>query len=443
MTVSQADARHIFQSLRGGYVPERGLDAFAVGIERQRNEMQRLLDYVDDDDSGLVKFLRGGYGCGKTFMSKLTLLDARRRGFATSYVVVSDNDLHFHKFSDVYRKTLRGLGTASCPEGALGDILDRWIARLEDELISVGEDPEADDFGEKVRREIASKLETSTAGAVPAEFVRVVQAIFEAKEEGEFSEAGALLSWLSGSESVAHSAKRRADIKGDIKDGTALEYLKAILAITKAAGYKGMVIAVDEVETILRMRRDVRGKSLNGIRQIVDAAGSFPGLLWVFTGTPEFYDSKRGVASLPPLYDRIEFIKEGDFASSRQPQLELKPFDRERLYEVAVRLRELFPANQPKRIDAKITDRFIEQLVDEVTEGFAGDVGVVPRQFLRRFVNHLDLVEERSDYDPSQIAGFDDDALTPEEQAALSGDSTYDSDDDSDGDDLVPAEDVW
>lgn len=446
MTVSQKDARHIFQSLRGGYVPERGLDAFAVGIERQRNEMHRLLDFAGEGESGLVKFLRGGYGCGKTFISKLTLLDARREGFATSFVVVSDNDLHFHKFSDVYRKVVRGLGTSSCPEGALGDILDRWIARIEDELISLGEDPDEDGFSDQVSREIASKLETSTSGAVPAEFVRVVQAIFEAKEEGEFSEAGALLSWLSGSESVAHSAKKRAQVKGDIEDGTALEYLKAILAIIRAAGYRGLVIAVDEVETILRMRRDVRGRSLNGIRQIVDAAGSYAGLLWVFTGTPEFFESKRGVASLPPLYDRIKFIKEGDFASSRQPQLELKPFDRERLYEVAVRLRELYPAKYPERIESKITDDFIENLVDEVTEGFAGDVGVVPRQFLRRFVNHLDLVEEEDEYDPSRVAGFEDDEeLTPEEKAAMSGESAGSvyGIDDGDDDDLVAAEDVW
>lgn len=442
MTITQSDASHIFQSLRGGLVPERGLDAFAVGIERQRNEVHRLLDHAANNNAGLVKFLRGGYGCGKTFMSRLTLLDARRNGYVTSFVVVSDNDLHFYKFSDVYRKTIRSLATASCPEGALGDILDRWIARLEDKLISLDEDPEDDGFAEKVRMEMASDLETRTSGAVPADFIRVVQAIFEAKEEGEFSEAGALLSWLSGSESVAHSAKKRAQVKGDIDDRTALEYLKAILAIVRAAGYEGLVIAVDEVETILRMRRDTRGKSLNGIRQIVDAAGSYPGLIWVFTGTPEFFDSKRGVASLEPLHDRIKFMKEGDYASSRQPQLELKPFDRSRLYEVAVKLRELYPTSHRQRINEKLTDTFIENLVDQVTEGFAGDVGVVPRQFLRKFVHHLDLVDEEPGYNPTEVAGFEPETLSPEEQAALAGDSVYEVDED-DGDSLVPQEDVW
>ena len=67
-------------------------------------------------------------------MARLAILDAQARGFATSFVVVSDNDLHFHRFDDVYRKVVTELGTASCPRGALGDILDRWIGRVEDGL---------------------------------------------------------------------------------------------------------------------------------------------------------------------------------------------------------------------------------------------------------------------------------------------------------------------
>jgi hypothetical protein len=60
--------------------------------------------------------------------------------------------------------------------------------------------------------------------------------------------------------------KRRADLKGDIGSADALAYLRGILAIAKAAKYKGVLIVIDEAETILRMRTDSRHKSLNGIR---------------------------------------------------------------------------------------------------------------------------------------------------------------------------------
>ena len=52
----------------------------------------------------------------------------------------------------------------------------------------------------------------------------------------------------------------------------ALHYLRRVLQIVKSAGYKGLVIVIDEAETILRMRKDSRHKSLNGIRQIADAS---------------------------------------------------------------------------------------------------------------------------------------------------------------------------
>jgi OOP family OmpA-OmpF porin len=58
-------------------------------------------------------------------MARLAVLDAQAKNFATSFVVVSDNDLKFHKFDDVYRKVVSELGTARCPRGALSDILDR------------------------------------------------------------------------------------------------------------------------------------------------------------------------------------------------------------------------------------------------------------------------------------------------------------------------------
>src|SRR5690606_5049392 len=106
------DIEHIFERLRGGLVPERGLTAFAVGVEKNREELHRQFDLLKNGE-GSIKFLRGGYGCGKTFMARLALLDAQEQGFATSFVVVSDNDLRFHKFEEVYRKIVSELGTAT------------------------------------------------------------------------------------------------------------------------------------------------------------------------------------------------------------------------------------------------------------------------------------------------------------------------------------------
>ena len=440
-TLTPRDVEHIFESLRKGLVPERGIDTFAVGIDKQRGELHRQLDLAKNLE-GTVKFLRGGYGCGKTFMARLALIDAQAQGFATSFVVVSDNDLRFHRFDDVYRKVMNELGTAVCPRGAIGDILDRWIGQVEDALVAAGEDDEAPGFDALVRKRLDDDLAALTGGQAPQDFVRVIQTIFDLKQKGEMAEAGSLISWLCGSGNVAASAKKIAGIKGDIGSSDALDYLRGVLEIVKAAGYKGLLIVIDEAETILRMRKDSRHKSLNGIRQISDAAGSYPGLVWLFTGTPEFFDTRQGVAGLAPLHDRVRFLKQGRFASLRQAQLELTPFDAGRLQSVALRLRELYPAADRSRLEARVSTAFIERLVAEVTKGFKGDVGVVPRQFLREFVTQMDLVDENDDYDPMSEYGFEPIQMSPEEEEAIRGsDNAATASEEDDG--LVPQEDVW
>ena len=405
MPISNQDIKHIFERLRSGVVPARGLEAFAVGIDRSRTEIKRQLDLVSNNEGGF-KFLRGGYGCGKTFLSRLALLAAQSQGFATSFVVVSDNDLHFHKFDDVYRKVVQELGTSECERGALGFIIDRWIGRVEAALIAGGADPDNSDFDEKVEKRIEEDLTFLTRGKAPQDMIRVLRWIFKLKQNNETENASALISWLSGSSNIAANLLRIAGIRGRIGSNEAMDYLQGILAITKAAGYKGLVIAIDEVETILRMRTNIRSQSLNGIRQICDAADSYPGLLWIFTGTPEFFDTNRGVAGLAPLHARLRLIQNGNFASPRQPQLVLTPFDAERLKELALKLRELYPTDDRSQLNTKVTPEFIDLLVEKVTEGFAGDVGIVPREFLRAFVTILDLTSTEPTFDPMTDSGY-------------------------------------
>lgn len=251
--------------------------------------------------------------------------------------------------------------------------------------------------------------------------MRVVHTIFELKQQGKLTEATALLSWLSGSQNVSSAVKKLAGIKGEIHSTDAMAYLRGILAIVKGAGLAGLVIVIDEAETILRMKTDVRAKSLNGMRQIVDHAASFAGLLWLFTGTPDFFDGPRGVKGLAPLHERLQFRQEGGFVPFRQPQLQLKPFDKARLKEVSMKLRSLYPAKNREDFERRVTPEYLDDLVDEVTEGFRGDVGIVPRQFLRRLVNVLELVDREPTFVPLRGQPVLAPSLTPEEQRKQAG----------------------
>ena len=82
----------------------------------------------------------------------------------------------------------------------------------------------------------------------------------------------------------------------------------------------------------------------------------------------------------------------------------------------------------------------LDRLVEEVTTGFKGDVGVVPRQFLREFVTQMDLVDENIDYIPMEKYGFEPQDLSDVERFVMSGTATSEG---AESDDLVPKEDAW
>ena len=103
---------------------------------------------------------------------------------------------------------------------------------------------------------------------------------------------------------------------------------------------------LDEIETLQRVRGDVREKGLNALRQLVDEvdAGRFPGLYLVITGTPAFYDGPQGIRRLEPLAQRLHVDFDGDarFDNLRAVQVRLPGFSHERLVAVGRKIRDLY-----------------------------------------------------------------------------------------------------
>lgn len=73
--------------------------------------------------------------------------------------------------------------------------------------------------------------------------------------------------------------KRAAAVKGDIDHFGALSFLQGLLVVLRDSGHSGPVLILDEVDTLQRVRGDVREKGLNALRQLIDEvdAGRFPG----------------------------------------------------------------------------------------------------------------------------------------------------------------------
>src|SRR5208283_4888961 len=137
MSLSPQRREEIIDALRRGTVPRSSLDAFAVGLERFEGAIEEDLRKVGTGVS-VFKAVRGDYGCGKTFLARWLADRARKLGFATSEVQVSETETPLHRLETVYRRLCERLATADTPQGALRNVIDAWFYTLEEDALAEG-----------------------------------------------------------------------------------------------------------------------------------------------------------------------------------------------------------------------------------------------------------------------------------------------------------------
>lgn len=405
--LSSRRRREVIDSLRRGTVPQSGLDLLAVGLDRFEAALDAELDTVAGGGSSF-KAVRGEYGSGKTFFTRHLAERAQRRGFATAEVQISETETPLHKLETVYRRVTETLRTASLPPSAFRSVLDSWLYTLEGDALAAR--PELETVDEAaLDAAVAALLEQRLAAVssrTPA-FALALRAYRTASNADDTATADALAAWMGGQPHVAASAKRAAGVRGDIDHFGAMGFLQGLLVVLRDAGHPGLVLVLDEVETLQRMRGDVRDKALNALRQLVDEidSGRFPGLYLVITGTPAFFDGPSGVQRLNPLAGRLatDFTTDARFDNPRAVQVRLPGFSRESLIEVGQRARAVYASGQATadRLVGVVDDAYLGDLADGVSGRLGGRVGVAPRLFLKKLIaDVLDRVDQFDDFDP-------------------------------------------
>ncbi|PZO69537.1 MAG: BREX system ATP-binding protein BrxD [Kocuria palustris] len=406
-TVSPRRRQEVVDALRRGTVPANGLDQLAVGLDRFRGALDEELDTVAGGGS-VVKAVRGEYGTGKTFFARHLSEAALRRGFAAAEVQISETETPLHKLETVYRRITESLRTASVPPSAFRAVLDSWLFTLEDDALSA--DSSLDPSNAETLDTAVTKLLDVRLAAVSAKtpaFAQALRGYRAATVSGDATIADGLAAWLGGQPHVAAAAKRAAGIKGDLDHFGAMAFLQGLLLVLRDAGHPGLLVVLDEVETLQRMRADVRDKALNALRQLMDEidAGRFPGLYLVLTGTPAFFEGPSGVPRLPPLAQRLatDFTTDARFDNPRAVQIRLPGFTQDSLVEVGGRVRDLYAEGLPAadRVHTVVDDAYLADLAAAVAGGLGGRVGIAPRLFLKKLVGDvLDRVEQFEDFDP-------------------------------------------
>ncbi|HAL37807.1 MAG TPA: BREX system ATP-binding protein BrxD [Polaromonas sp.] len=432
--ISAARRDDIIGALRRGTVPSAGLDALAVGIDSFAPTLDEELATVSSGRGGF-KAVRGEYGTGKTFFGRWLQERARAKGFATSEVQINETETPLHRLETIYRRLVERLGTADSSTGAFRSVIDGWFFALEQDVLADGSIDANDANALLERTQALMEAQLATISKTAPAFSAVLRTYRRALADGDNQLAEGLISWLAGQPNVAASVKRAAGIKGELDHFGAANFLIGLLTILRDSGFPGLVLVLDEVETLQRMRADTRERGLNALRQLIDEidAGRFPGLYLVITGTPAFFDGAQGVQRLAPLAQRlhVDFGTDRKFDNPRAVQIRLAPFDQGSLVAVGKRVRDIYADTQPNeaRLRRVVDDTYIEVLAHAVAGGLGGKVGVAPRLFLKKLVaDVLDRVDLHESFDPSQHYKLTlaETEMTANERAAASATSVDD-----------------
>ncbi|MEU4599905.1 BREX system ATP-binding protein BrxD [Nocardia sp. NPDC023988] len=402
--VSAVRRRDVIDALRRGAVPGNGLDLLATGLGRFEAALDAELETVSSGGA-VFKAVRGEYGSGKTFFSRWLGERARAKRFAVAEVQISETETPLHKLETVYRRVTEQLATASFPPSALRPVVDAWFYALEEDALASGATEEK--LGEAVGDLMSARLAEVSRHA--PSFATALRGYHRALLDNDDATAAAIIAWLGGQPNVAAAARRAAGVRGELDHFGALGFLQGLLTVLRDSGHRGLLLVLDEVETLQRVRSDARDKALNALRQLIDEvhSGRYPGLYLLITGTPAFFDGQQGVQRLAPLAQRLatDFTTDPRFDNPRAVQLRLPGFTMESLVALGSTIRDLYAggSTDPDRIRRVADDTYIADLATAVSGTLGGKVGIAPRVYLKKLVGDvLDRIDQFPDFDPRQ-----------------------------------------
>ena len=100
MQLDRRLARQIIEALRKGIPPERGTSFYSVGDEKLIESIKN--EYLEDiKDKGIIRFISGSWGSGKTHFFRLMRDVSFTEECLVSNVELNRHDAAFNKFEQI------------------------------------------------------------------------------------------------------------------------------------------------------------------------------------------------------------------------------------------------------------------------------------------------------------------------------------------------------
>lgn len=416
MQVPKRIASGIINALKGGVVPRVGLGYIAVG---RGPEIEALLHDVSIAEEGgaFFRFIAGKYGSGKSFLLQTIRQHVMDRGFAAADADLSpERRLTGTKGQGLatYRELARSLSVKAKPDGgAMSLIMEKWIDKVRSEVIAEGKiTPENSFFDVEVERKIYAKIDSLKDMVHGFDFATVIAAYYQGYRDGNSERMNNAVKWLRGEYSTRSEARQELGVGVIISDDNWYDYIKLLSAFLVSAGYKGLVVMIDELVNIMKISNSVtRQNNYEKMLMIYNdlMQGKATRLGVIMSGTPQcIEDTRRGVFSYEALRSRLE---RGRFATDEThdmlaPIIRLNPLTPEELTVLTEKLSEIH-ANL-YGYDPRITldDRifFIKAEFSRV----GASVNITPREMIRDFIELLNIAYQNPEKSFPQLMGEDE-----------------------------------
>lgn len=423
-------ANILINALKGGVVPRAGLEYITVGRTQEIAAILHDIEMIEEGGASF-RFIVGKYGSGKSFLLQTIRNYATAKGFA-----VVDADLSpERRFAGTkgqglatYKELIKNLSTKSKPDGgALPLILEKWISGIQmsvrtrlpaeenarsREKSAAGDMAEADssaEFDREVERQIyavAGSLEGMVNGF---EFAKAVVLYWKAYREDDAALKSNVLRWFRGEYPTRKEAKADLGINFIVTDETWYDFLKIFAAFLVGAGYKGMLVIIDELVNIFKIPNSITRannyeKILTMYNDVLQGKAQHIGFL--MGGTPQCIEDKyKGVFSYEALRSRLA---EGHFATAdvkdmSAPIIRLQMLTQEEMYILVEKLQNIHA--QLYNYTPALTQEDLVYFLTVEYNRVGAETHITPREIIRDFIELINILHQNSQKTVSQILG--------------------------------------
>ena len=387
----------IIESLKAGIVPKIGLQHIQVGRADEIKEMIKDYDLISDGGAK-TRFIIGEYGSGKTFFLTLAKLIAHEKNLVvvsadiTTEKVLCSSD---GKSQKLFSELITNMSTKTKPDGgALRSIIERWASKILQNSENITE--------ENIYKELMP-LEKYVACY---DFSKVLTTYINAYQNGDDMKMSQALRWLRAEYSTKTDARNDLGVRTIIDDNNFYEYLKLFAGFVRLAGYSGLIVSIDELAILARLKSNIRNKNFERILNIINDSlqGTTEYIGFIFGGTPEFLEDKyKGMYSYGALETRLAdnpFAKEG-MKDLTGPVIRLENLSQEELYMLFINIRNVFAEYDETKY--LVSENDIQIFMQWLMNRLGAKSFLSPRESIKAFIG---LLSQLQNYPDTNISNY-------------------------------------